>query len=83
MFFPPGNGAYRPYVAHIQARLPADTKADPRVVHQCALTPQRLPDLVENNPLVAIECMLCLMGSAQVHEYLSALVNMDTLPLLP
>ena len=51
-----------------QQQLIADIKADPRLVHQCALTPQRLPDLVENNPLVAIECMLCLMGSAQVHE---------------
>lgn len=37
----------------------------------------QLPELVENNPLVATECLILLLGTAQANEYLVALVNMD------
>mmetsp|Transcript_31422 Transcript_31422/g.97219 ORF Transcript_31422/g.97219 Transcript_31422/m.97219 type:complete len:241 (+) Transcript_31422:223-945(+) len=43
----------------------------------CGLTPHRLPSLVENNPCIAIKCLLELMSSPLLPDYLTSLVNMD------
>lgn len=45
--------------------------------HELGLIPNKLPNLVENNPLVAIEALLSLIHTDYFSEYLCVLVKME------
>jgi CCR4-NOT transcription complex subunit 11 len=60
-----------------QQLVKAQLEAQPKLVFQCGVTPQNLPDLVHNNSVTATEVLLRLLASNQRADYFAALVNMD------
>ncbi|XP_065572561.1 CCR4-NOT transcription complex subunit 11-like isoform X2 [Artemia franciscana] len=60
-----------------QQAVQSHLENDYSFVLNAGLTPEKLPGLVENNPIIAIEVLLHLMNTSQITDYLSILVNME------
>ena len=56
--------------SHLQFIL-HQLQQDSKLVHHSGITPDRLPDLVENNPNIATEALLRLSSSSKLNEYVA------------
>ncbi|XP_054736978.1 CCR4-NOT transcription complex subunit 11 isoform X1 [Anastrepha obliqua] len=68
---------YQPLAPHEQKILLEEVAKHTNFIYQIGLTPAKLPQLVENNPLISIEILLRLMKTVEITDYFNVLVQMD------
>ncbi|CAN6362680.1 unnamed protein product [Urochloa humidicola] len=71
------KGCKGPLAPAQQEKIVSDLGKDWKLVYYCGMTPQKLPDLVEYNPCVAVEVLSKLINSPDMDEYFKALVRME------
>ncbi|XP_054090360.1 CCR4-NOT transcription complex subunit 11-like isoform X2 [Zeugodacus cucurbitae] len=67
----------QPLTPQEQKTLLEEVAKHTNFIYQIGLTPPKLPQLVENNPLISIEILLRLMKTVEITEYFNVLVQMD------
>ncbi|VAH93767.1 unnamed protein product [Triticum turgidum subsp. durum] len=54
-----------------------DLARDWKLVYHCGMTPEKLPDLVEHNPLIAVDVLSKLINCPDMDSYFNVLVHME------
>ena len=52
-----------------QQQLQRDLEGDPKLVENSRMTPDKLPSLVENNPIIAIDALFQLLVAKKADPY--------------
>jgi hypothetical protein len=59
-------------------KLMDEIQKGPQTALKLGVTPEAVPDLVENNPLIAVDILSKLLGSGEdMNEFLKSLIDMD------
>ncbi|KAL6868126.1 hypothetical protein ACP4OV_014971 [Aristida adscensionis] len=71
-----GRACKGPLAPSQQEQIVIELAKDWKLVYLCAMTPQKLPDLVEHNPNISVEILSKLINSPDIDEYFDVLVHM-------
>lgn len=66
-----------PLIPTHQQKLLLIVESNMHMLLQCGLEPSIIPGIVENNPIIAIECLIKIIHETEREEYLYSLVDMS------
>ncbi|KAL6660775.1 hypothetical protein ACP70R_001810 [Stipagrostis hirtigluma subsp. patula] len=72
-----GRACKGPLAPAQQEKIVIELAKDWKLVYLCGITPQKLPDLVEHNPHIAVEVLSKLINSPDMDAYFDVLVHME------